>query len=247
MSTTSKSDDFSTTVESISAPGALASPAATIGSSTGFRLLLIFELFFVATLAISLATMGANVLSVDVRVSRWVQQGSIPFEGILASFGNRAGSATVAVPTAIAVAGLFAAFRRIPASLVVLLALAARALNTPLKELFESPRPTSDFVKVTESAIGYGFPSGHSMGAMLLCGSIAVGVALSFKNRWISIAIFPVGLFVVLATGLGRIYTGAHWPSDVLGGYLWGASLLIVTSALALRLSEYIERKRRHP
>jgi undecaprenyl-diphosphatase len=201
----------------------------------------------IAALGLSLGTMGDNVLSRDIQISRWVQNGSIPFERSIASFGNHAGSAIVGVPVAIAIAVVFAALRRIPASLIVLLALAARTLNTPLKELFESPRPTPESVKVTESASGYGFPSGHSMGAMLLCGSVAIAVSLSFKNRLLSIASFLVGLLVVLATGLGRVSTGAHWPSDVLGGYLWGASLLIAASALALRLGEYLERKRRHP
>lgn len=33
-------------------------------------------------------------------------------------------------------------------------------------------------------------------------------------------------LALILLTGYGRIYVGAHWPSDVLGGWLWGATLL---------------------
>ena len=42
-----------------------------------------------------------------------------------------------------------------------------------------------------------------------------------------------VCLALILLTGYGRILVGAHWPSDVLGGYLWGALLLL----LAIRFS----------
>jgi membrane-associated phospholipid phosphatase len=47
-------------------------------------------------------------------------------------------------------------------------------------------------------------------------------------------------LFVVLGMGPASVYTGAHWPSDVLGSYVLSALYL----ALALR---YYRRWRHHP
>jgi membrane-associated phospholipid phosphatase len=32
---------------------------------------------------------------------------------------------------------------------------------------------------------------------------------------------------MILIVGPGRIYTGAHWPTDVFGAYLYGALFLI--------------------
>ena len=34
-------------------------------------------------------------------------------------------------------------------------------------------------------------------------------------------------LWVLLTVGFGRLWYGAHWPTDVLGGYALGAMLLL--------------------
>ena len=39
-------------------------------------------------------------------------------------------------------------------------------------------------------------------------------------------------LAIVLAAGFARIRIGVHWPSDVLGGYLYGAAFLLTLLAL---------------
>jgi membrane-associated phospholipid phosphatase len=38
----------------------------------------------------------------------------------------------------------------------------------------------------------------------------------------------------VLLTGVASVYLGVHWPSDVVGGYLWGLVLLLPGLAVAL-------------
>jgi len=66
---------------------------------------------------------------------------------------------------------------------------------------------------------GFGFPSGHSAVAM----AIAVGVAGALPprfRRWVWAG--------AIATGLLRIYAGAHFPLDVLGG--WGLGLTVGVS-----------------
>ena len=42
---------------------------------------------------------------------------------------------------------------------------------------------------------------------------------------------------LIALVGYGRIYVGAHWPSDVLGGWLWGAILLVIAVGIT-RLAE---------
>ena len=46
-------------------------------------------------------------------------------------------------------------------------------------------------------------------------------------------------LALILLTGYGRIHAGAHWPSDVLGGWLCGTLLAIVT----VRITRLVMRR----
>lgn len=149
------------------------------------------------------------ILTWLTRVTNWLGQGAIPMISLSLVF----------------VAVLFATRFRAEA-LLVLAASLGHLLNTPIKVLINSPRPTLDLVGVTEDAPGLGFPSGHAMGATLLFGALIIVIPAVVRRRWLAVVMQMLAVAVILVTGFGRIASGAHWPSDVLGGYLWGLLLL---------------------
>ena len=177
----------------------------------------------------------------DVAVARFVQGAPQPPARWLADFGNWIGSARFCFVVSLGIV-IVLIVRRCPWELwIVVLALLARALNGALKALFDSPRPTPDLVRVTEHADGLGFPSGHAMGSLLCYGAITV---VAFRIQpWRPVRHWVAGVcaVIILLVGFGRIYVGAHWPSDVLGGYLWGSLLLMGVVLLVAAVQKPVE------
>jgi undecaprenyl-diphosphatase len=204
-------------------PGSLDRPSTVPPAS----MLVVAAIAWALGLTLSVLAAGDGVLDGDVRFSRWIQRldGALP--EALADFGNWIGAYTTGVVIAIVVAVWLGRLRRAQDSLLLGLVMGIRALNTTVKGWIDSPRPTPDLVRVTERADGLGYPSGHSSGALILFGALA----------WISWQNLPPGklrlvavagsILVILVVGAARIFTGAHWPSDVLGGYLLAIATLL--------------------
>lgn len=176
---------------------------------------------------------GPGVLPVDAGIGRWLQATPIPFGSAIAAFGNAAGSSSAGALLAVAAIAVVALLGCRTDALFLAGLLLARLLNAPLKSWADSPRPPATILRVTEPADGLGFPSGHSMGIVLLAGGLAYVAASALPAGRLRALPWVLATLAILATGYGRIETGAHWPSDVLGGYLWGA--LILTIAIVLR------------
>lgn len=94
------------------------------------------------------------------------------------------------------------------------------ALVVALKEALALPRPPATLHLIEAS--GYGFPSGHAAGAVLVYGLLARQARYGPR-----IARYGVAAVVALLVGLSRIATGVHFLGDVLGGFLLGLVVLV--------------------
>lgn len=164
----------------------------------------------------------------DATVARWIQD--VRMSG-LTSLGDglyHLGLSPLFAIAGIAVAAVFLCTRQRLAAAFLVVSLLARPSVGLLKDLAERPRPTADLVQVSEQANGFSFPSGHVLGSVLLWGFLCYLAARTIPHRGLRLGVQALCLSILFLTGLQRIYAGAHWPSDVLGGYLWGGLILFV-------------------
>jgi membrane-associated phospholipid phosphatase len=98
--------------------------------------------------------------------------------------------------------------------------LVSGGLNDTLKLALHGPRPSwiSTQVKAFAAETSFGIPSGHAQMAASLW-----GMAASLAGRpWA----WAAAVFVIFMIGLSRLYLAAHFPTDVLAGWVLGALVL---------------------
>jgi undecaprenyl-diphosphatase len=102
-----------------------------------------------------------------------------------------------------------------------------------LKWTIRLPRP----VAMYQGASAYGFPSGHTTMSVVLYGFFAIVVARSVSGgrRW---GFFIPALLISFLIGVSRLYLGAHWLSDVLGGFFIGTTWAAVLGISYLKGAE---------
>ena len=100
-------------------------------------------------------------------------------------------------------------------------------LQSGLKDLVDRPRPTADLVELRAGYSSSSFPAGHVMSPTVLYGFVlylAVALKLPLVVR---VAAVGWSAFVLVVAGPANVYVGVHWPSDIVGGYAWGAVLVL--------------------
>jgi membrane-associated phospholipid phosphatase len=102
-----------------------------------------------------------------------------------------------------------------------------------VKNVVDRPRPPVADRLVVET--NWSYPSGHSLGATAVIGVLTVIVLTRVTGRLARIAVAALGVLLVVAIGVSRVYLGVHWPSDVLAGWLIGGLWLAVCHTLVIR------------
>ncbi len=113
--------------------------------------------------------------------------------------------------------------RKREAFFLILSAFGAWIMNTLLKLLIARPRPASDLVVVYFQHGTKSFPSGHVVSYVAFYGLLFYFVYRSGGRSPLRIALLILLGMMIGLVGVSRVYLGAHWPSDVAGGYLFGS------------------------
>jgi undecaprenyl-diphosphatase len=100
--------------------------------------------------------------------------------------------------------------------------LGAEVLFNVAKILVDRSRPPFALAADAEHFGGLAFPSGHATQSAAVWGMVAALALLSANTRQAKTAVCATVMAIALVVGVTRVYLGAHWTSDVLGGWLLG-------------------------
>jgi undecaprenyl-diphosphatase len=165
----------------------------------------------------------------------WMQ--SLDFAGLreFVAVINAVGGTIGGVIIAVGLIGVgFAAGRRDYAALVAII-LGLRLIGEVLKPTFRSPRPDAAYIRFPDEHAWttFGYPSGHAFTHACIAGALLILVLTIDLHpvwRWL---ITLLAISLPLLGGFARVWIGAHWPFDTLGGLLFGGA--VVLTALAIR------------
>jgi undecaprenyl-diphosphatase len=173
-----------------------------------------------------------QLLILDRRVTGAIQSLRTPWLDQLAVGFTFLGNTWTLIAVGIVSLGVFTAFSKRRTGLFCAGMLLALPLNVLIKEMVERPRPTADWADIIIPAIGLSYPSGHAMSAVAFYGFLALMSWIHIQRRsvrtWFSITFGVVAALI----GLSRVYLGAHWLSDILGGSTAGLILLLIAAEL---------------
>ena len=83
-----------------------------------------------------------------------------------------------------------------------------------------------------ETAPEASFPSSHTVLACVIFGSIAMMLKDYIKDKNLASALQNACLVLLLIAVLGRLISGVHWFTDILGGIFLSAALLLAFSGV---------------
>jgi len=142
-------------------------------------------------------------------------------------FMTRAGDVPpMTLLTLIVLIALMVCGRPREARFLLLGTLGSLLLNIGLKALFHRARPAAVLAYLLPVPDSLSFPSGHTMGATGVIGSLMIVLRVLRPPRLVYWSAAILGACFILGVAVSRVYLGAHYPSDVLGALLAEAAWL---------------------
>lgn len=191
-------------------------PALVAGAATAVLL---------AILTAAVVAAGRGPLPADQALHDWALTHRTAPLTVVALTLEVVGSGVPAYALAAVVGAVAFPGRRWMGALTAALALAAGQLvRFAFTTAVARPRPPRpDWI---EGASGWSFPSGHATTSALVAGFVWV-VASRRLQGWRLVLATGLALAWAGLVGCSRIYLGVHWPTDVVGGWLLAAVLML--------------------
>ncbi|WP_171047860.1 phosphatase PAP2 family protein [Pedobacter xixiisoli] len=185
-------------------------------------------ILFIAFVLLAIFVRYNPVNNFDINISRFVQQFHHPTLDKVMIGISAFGNVSIAFASMVITALLFFIFRYRREALFVMAISFTGLITFSLKRLFTRPRPTDEYVTIIESYKNHSFPSGHTLSYVVFFGFIIflmqqLKTMPSYLRNFITVFAY----FMFIVGPISRIYLGAHWFTDIVGGLLIGLIYLL--------------------
>jgi membrane-associated phospholipid phosphatase len=176
-----------------------------------------------------IAARGSAVPAVDQYLHRWVISRRDPATITVARAVTWGGVTRIVLP-ALIVVGTAAArggwqhLHRRLVSGILLACIAGAGVYAEIGINAAIGRHRPPFADWAGAAGGPSFPSVHTTAATLFAAACAWVIAARVRPGWPRRAVWAGAAGYAVAVGWSRVWLGVHWPTDVAGGWLFGAA-----------------------
>ena len=169
-------------------------------------------------------------MPLDLKSYEELQEQASPLFDRLMEWVSALGELPIAMALTVIAMVTFAIRRQWLEAIFILATTSSVLLTFVLKELVHRTRPfpvAQNATGLMQSINQYSYPSGHVLFFVVFFGFFAYLAWIHFAGRTRMIIIAICCALIVLI-GPSRVFLGAHWASDVLGGYIIGALWLFL-------------------
>lgn len=186
-------------------------------------------LLLIAFIILAVCVGNNPINNFDISISHFVQQFHRPWLDKTMVFISAFGNVLVAFICMLATASAFWIARYKREAMFVMAISFTGIITFSLKRLFNRPRPTDEHVTLIESYHNNSFPSGHTLSYVVFFGFL-IFLMQQLKNipAYLRNIVTVISYFMFVVGPISRIYLGAHWFTDIIGGILIGLLYLLV-------------------